>query len=144
MGRIIFSILSLIALAVIIVMNVGAQSDFNLLGWQLEAVPVTAIAIASFVLGVLYSFIFYLASYLAKGRRERLAAKRQKLKTQEQQIKTRDADFKQREKQVTALVEQESPTPARHAPRRGLAGLFGLRRAPEEGTASQAPPDGAG
>jgi uncharacterized integral membrane protein len=128
MGRIIFSILSLIALAVIIVMNAGLQTDFNLLGWQLESLPVTAIAIACFVLGVLYSFIFYFASYLAKGRRERLAAKRQRLKTQEQQIKSRDADLKQREKQVTALVDQDSSASGEKTPKRGLAGLFGQWR----------------
>lgn len=112
MGRIIFSILSLVALAVVIVMNAGASTDFNLLGWQIESVPVTVIAIGSFVLGVLYSFLFYVANYLAKGRRERLAARRQKIKTQEQEIRSKDASLKKREKSVTALAESTAKAAA--------------------------------
>ncbi len=89
MGRIIFSIVSLIALAVIIVMNVGSETSFNLLGWQFEAVPVTVIAIVSFVVGALYSFIFYFSSYIARTRKAKLDSRKQKLKSQEESMKER-------------------------------------------------------
>ncbi len=89
MGRIILSIVSLIVLAVIIVMNVGSEASFNLLGWQIEAVPVTVIAIVSFVVGALYSFIFYFLSYIARTRKAKLDSRRKKLKSQETSMKER-------------------------------------------------------
>ena len=137
MGRIVVTIISVIAVAVVLVMNAGAQVDFNLLGWQLESVPVTVIAIGGFVLGVLYSFLFYVANFLSKGQRDRLAARRQKVRSKEQDIKSRDADLKQREKLVdsatTATEAAQEPAPA---PRRKL---FGSRRtgSAEAGSSSQ-------
>ncbi len=104
MGRIIFSILSLIILATIIVMNAGTISSFNVLGWEFEEVPIIVIAIISFVLGALHSFIFYITSYLARGRKEKLAMQKQQLKSQEASIKTKDASLKAREKQADAVA----------------------------------------
>lgn len=104
MGRIIFSILSLIALAVIIVMNAGTIGSFNVFGWEFEEVPIVVIAIISFVLGAVYSFIFYITSYLARNRKEKLAMQKQRLKSQEETIKTKDASLKAREKQADAIA----------------------------------------
>ena len=104
MGRIIFSILSLIALAVIIVMNAGTIGSFNLFGWQFEEVPIIVIAIISFVLGAVYSFVFYITSYFARSRKEKLAMQKQRLKSQEETIKTKDASLKAREKQADAIA----------------------------------------
>jgi len=103
MGRIVFSIISLIVLAVIIVMNAGTTGAFNLFGYQFDEVPIIVIAIVSFVLGAIYSFIFYISSYLARTRREKLAMQKQRLKTQEQTIKSKDASLKEREKQADAI-----------------------------------------
>lgn len=143
MGRIVISVLSLVALAVIVFMNAGTQVDFNLFGWNLEALPVIVIAVGSFVIGILYSFLFYLASFLAKGRRDRLSARRQKIKSKEQDIKTRDADLKQREKLVDSREtspQPETATPASgNSGRRTLGQLFGGRKST---SASQETPEG--
>jgi uncharacterized integral membrane protein len=96
MGRIIFSIISLIALAVIIVMNAGTNVPFNLFGWQFEDVPISAVAIVSFVLGALYSFIFYAASYLARHQKTKIQTRKKKLDTQEQSIKSQNASHIER------------------------------------------------
>ena len=103
MGRIVFSIISLIVLAVIIVMNAGTSGAFNLFGYQFEEVPIIVIAIVSFVLGAIYSFIFYISSFLARTRREKLAMQKQRLKSQEQTIKSKDASLKEREKQADTV-----------------------------------------
>lgn len=92
MGRIIFSIVSLVALAVIIVMNSGSVAAFNLFGWQLDGLPVTVIAIVSFVIGVLYSFIFYVASYFARTRKAKLASRNKDLKERERQVKAVESE----------------------------------------------------
>ena len=124
MGRIIFSIVSLIVLAVIIVMNVGSEASFNLFGWQIEAVPVTVIAIVSFVVGALYSFIFYFSSYIARTRKAKLESRRQKLKSQEASMKER----KQPESATTppeSAGEAREPASASAAPAKPRRRLFG-------------------
>ncbi len=88
MGRIIFSIISLIALAVIIVMNAGTNVPLNLFGWEFDDVPIIAVAIVSFVLGALYSFIFYASSYFARHRKTKFQTQKKKLESQEKSIKS--------------------------------------------------------
>ncbi|MFW6313665.1 MAG: lipopolysaccharide assembly protein LapA domain-containing protein [Spirochaetota bacterium] len=135
MGRIIFSILSLIALAVIIVMNAGTIGSFNVFGWEFEEVPIIVIAIISFVLGALYSFIFYITSYFARSRKEKLAMQKQRLKSQEETIKTKDASLKAREKQadaIAATAQKALPANTGHAggePYAGSARSVGSGRA---------------
>lgn len=111
MGRIIFSIISLVVLAVILVMNAGTTAAFNLFGRQFENVPVVVIAILSFVLGSIYSFVFYISSYFARVRREKLAMQKERLKSQEQSMKSKDETLKAREKQMEALASSASHTP---------------------------------
>lgn len=111
MGRIIFSIISLVVLAIIMVMNAGTTAAFNLFGWQFENVPVVVIAILAFVVGSLYSFVFYITSYFARARREKLAMQKERLKNQEQSMKTKDETLKAREKQMEALASAASQAP---------------------------------
>ncbi|TVQ29126.1 MAG: LapA family protein [Spirochaetaceae bacterium] len=90
MARIIFSIINLVAFAVLVVLNAGNVVAFNLFGWQLEAAPLIAIVIVSFTAGVLYSFLFYVMSYFAKGRRAKLVRTRDQLKQKEHELAGRD------------------------------------------------------
>ena len=123
MGRIIFSIISLIAFAVIVVMNIGTVTSFNLFGWQFAEVPVVVLAIVSFVVGALYSFVYYISHYFAKSRKEKLTVQKQQLKSQEQTIKSKDASLKEREKQMKA-VESRADSAQRQLPP-GTGGAHG-------------------
>ncbi len=86
MARIIFSIINLVAFAVLVVLNAGNVVAFNLFGWQLEAAPLIAIVIVSFTAGVLYSFLFYVMSYFAKGQRAKLLRTRDQLKLKRNEL----------------------------------------------------------
>jgi len=135
MFRIIITVIFLIAFAVLIVMNIGSTANVNVFGWKIDQLPVTAVAIVSFVGGVVYSFIFYLLSYLERGRRERLEKRKKKLKDQA-------ADLRTREQQVDQLAEasrQQMAARDRESARKGSGGgvfarLFGRsgERTPEQ------------
>ena len=86
MARIIFSIINLVAFAVLVVLNAGNSVAFNLFGWELESTPLIAIVIVSFTAGVLYSFLFYVMSYFAKGRRAKLVRARDQLKLKNHEL----------------------------------------------------------
>ena len=134
MFRIIVTVIFLIAITILIVMNVGSTSDVNVFGWKLEQLSVAVVAIVSFVAGVIYSFVFYLISYLERGRRERLAKRKKKLKDQATDLKNREQEVgdlaqESRQQLETAQKMQEpagTPNPGRA--RRAMAGLFGSRK----------------
>ncbi len=134
MFRIIVTVIFLIAITILIVMNVGSTSDVNVFGWKLEQLSVAVVAIVSFVAGVIYSFVFYLISYLERGRRERLAKRKKKLKDQATDLKNREQEVgdlaeESRQQLETAKKMQEPvDTPNAGRARRAMAGLFGSRK----------------
>jgi len=134
MFRIIITVVFLIAIAVLIVLNIGATADVNVFGWKTEALSVPVVAIVSFVAGVVYSFIFYLLSYLERGRRERLEKKKKKLKSQAAELKSREQEAdglaeESRQQIERARRREAAPQGARPGL---LSGLFGRGRTPAE------------
>lgn len=119
MGRALFSIISLVALAVLIVLNIDARTSFNLFGWQFEDIAVPVLAIISFVLGALYSFIFYLLGYFSRSRSRKIAKQREQLKSKEQTVRQQSQQLR-REKRD-------------HAPNEGTAASDSAAVAPAPG-----------
>jgi uncharacterized integral membrane protein len=134
MARIIFSVVFLVAVAILIVMNIGSSAPVNVFGWKIDELSVTVVALVSFVAGVIYSFVFYLISYLERGRRDRLTRRKKKLQDQAAELKTREQEVgdlaqESRQQLETAQKMQEpagSPNPG--GARGAMAGLFGRRK----------------
>ena len=97
MGRIIFSVVLLVVLTVLIVMNLGPTTPVNLFGAKFANIPVVAVAMLSFVLGVVYSLFLYVGQYIHRSSRERLAK--------------RHRDVEERERKLAAAQEQADQPP---------------------------------
>ncbi|MBU8912445.1 MAG: LapA family protein [Spirochaetales bacterium] len=128
MARIIFSIIFLVAVAILIVMNIGSAAPVNVFGWKIEELSVTVVALVSFVAGVIYSFVFYLISYLERGTRERMAKRKKKLKDQEVELKTREQEVGD----LAQRMQEPARQPRSSGTRGALAGLFGRGSSAEE------------
>jgi len=96
MFRVILSIVLLVILVVLIVLNLGFTTSFNLFGWKFEEIPVTAVALVAFAVGVLYSFAYYLGRYFSK-------ISKSKFRKRGEKVKAREQELQEKEKQ---LVEQ--------------------------------------
>jgi len=104
MGRIIFSVCILVLLTVLIVMNLGPTTPVNLFGARFDKVPVVAIALISFAVGVVYSLFLYIGQSLQKSSRDRLAQ--------------RHRDVEERERKLALAQEKpEQPAPPPEAPK---------------------------
>ena len=88
-AKLVVSALILIALAVLIVLNVNYRSTVNLFGAQFENVSVIVIAIAGFVLGVVYTVIIYVINLLNRQKKSSQKKKREDLKQKEVELKQR-------------------------------------------------------
>jgi uncharacterized integral membrane protein len=87
MFRVVLSIVLLVILVVLIVLNLGYTTSFNVFGWKFEEIPVTAVALVSFAVGVLYSFAYYLGRYFARVSKTRFRQRGEKVKAREQELK---------------------------------------------------------
>ena len=87
MIRLIVGVLILAVLAVLFALNAGNKTDLNLFGSKLQQVSVVVVAVASFILGVLYSFIVYFLRFIDRRRRASLKDRDQKVRTREQAVR---------------------------------------------------------
>ena len=93
MFRVILSIVLLVILVVLIVLNLGYTTSFNLFGWKFEEIPVTAVALVAFAVGVLYSFAYYLGRYFAKISKSKFRKKGEQVKAREQELKEKEREL---------------------------------------------------
>ena len=96
--RLIVGVVILILLGVLFALNGKNEANLNLFGYQMENVPIIAVAIAGFVLGVLYSFILYFMRFLARRRRA-------SLQDRDRAVRDRERTVQDREKQLETLAE---------------------------------------
>jgi len=104
MFRVILSIVLLVFLVVLIVLNLGYTTSFNLFGWKFESIPVIAVALISFAVGILYSFAYYLGRYLNKISKKRFQKRGE-------QVKVREQELKDKEKELSGQIEEGKKQP---------------------------------
>jgi len=93
MFRVILSIVLLVILVILIVLNLGFTTSFNLFGWKFEEIPVTAVALVAFAIGVLYSFAYYLGRYFSKISKSKFRKKGEQVKAREQELKEKEREL---------------------------------------------------
>ncbi len=86
MGRIVFTVILLVLLTILIVMNLGPTAPVNLFGARFEKVPIIAIALLSFALGVVFSLILYVGQSLHRASRQRLEKRHKDLDERERKL----------------------------------------------------------
>ena len=86
MGRIVISVALLVLLVVLIVMNLGPTTSVNLFGARFQGVPVVAVAMLSFALGLVYSLFLYIGQYFHRASRDRLQKRHRDLEEREKKL----------------------------------------------------------
>ncbi len=124
MGRIIFTVILLLVLTVLIVMNLGPTTPINLFGARFQNIPVVAVAMVSFALGLVYSLFLYIGQYVHRASRERLARKHRDIEERERKLAS--AEPGTRDPAATGQEGSEED----EQPKRGsaLGRFFGLFR----------------
>ncbi len=100
MIRLILSILMLLVLTVFITMNVSYTTSINLFGYTFEKISTIAVILVSIATGVVYSFFYYLLTYLAKSRRN-------KIRFQDKKSKEKAKELKVKEKNIQKIIDEE-------------------------------------
>ena len=106
MFRVILSIVFLVILVVLIVLNLGYTTSFNLFGVKFEEIPVTAVALVAFAVGVLYSFAYYLGRYFSKVSKTRFRKKGEQVKAREQELEEKERVLVEQAGDIQAAKDQ--------------------------------------
>ncbi len=80
------SMLVIVLIAVLIILNLGNITTFNLFGWTIRNLNVVAVAIGGFLVGVVYAFIYHVIATVGRSRRERLQEREQVVRKREQEL----------------------------------------------------------
>ncbi len=119
MGRIIFSVILLVLITVLIVLNLGPVTTVNLFGATFQDVPIVAVAMLSFMLGVVYSLVFYIGQYFHRLSRARLAKRHQDVEERERKLSAADSGAKEERESASGRTADEPPPATGENPTRG-------------------------
>jgi len=108
MIRLIVNILFLIVLAVFIALNVSYSTSVNIFGRVFENISVVAVILLSIVLGVLYSFLFYVSTYLGRLQKGKIKEKKDFTIKKEKELKTREK-LLEKSSPAQVVMEEENP-----------------------------------
>ncbi|MDA3940973.1 MAG: lipopolysaccharide assembly protein LapA domain-containing protein [Spirochaetia bacterium] len=106
MIRLIINIVTLIVLAVFIAMNVSYETSINLFGFKYDNISTVAVIIISLVSGVLYSFLYYLLTYISKSKKLKIRNKSKQAKLKEKELKTKEKNI---HKTIEEGVKESTP-----------------------------------
>ncbi|GEM_PF-1981262 len=106
MFRVILGIALLVILIVLIVLNLGFTTSFNLFGWKFQEIPVTAVALVAFAVGVLYSFAYYLGRYFSKISKSKFRKKGEQVKAREQELEEKERELVEQAQVVEGTQDQ--------------------------------------
>ncbi len=109
MIRLILNILTLVVLAVFIALNVSFETSINLFGFRYDNISTVAVIIISLVTGVLYSFIYYLLTYISKSEKSKIKHRHKQAKLKEKELKTKEKNI---DKTVEERVKVSAPEQA--------------------------------
>ena len=99
MIRLIINIVTLVVLAVFIAMNVSYETSINLFGFKYDNISTVAVIIISLVSGVLYSFFYYLLTFISKS-------EKMKIRNKNKQAKLKEKELKNKEKNIHKAIEE--------------------------------------
>ncbi|HTP59955.1 MAG TPA: LapA family protein [Spirochaetia bacterium] len=124
MVRIVVSVILLVALALLVIWNQGTTATINIFGAKVQSVPVVAIALLSFAIGVVYSLFLYIAQYLHGRKRKALDAKDKAITERERALHAREEEAKRGAEKPAAGSEGEEG-PERRSAWKGVARFLG-------------------
>ena len=106
MIRLIINILTLIVLAVFVAMNVAYKTSINLFGYRYDDISTVAVILIALVAGVLYSFLFYLLTFISKSEKVKIRNKHKNTKLKEKELKDKEKNL---DKTIEKRIQESTP-----------------------------------
>ena len=107
MIRLIINILTLVVLAGFVAMNVVYKTSINLFGYRYDDISTVAVILIALVAGVLYSFLFYLLTFISKSEKVKIRNKHKNTKLKEKELKDKEKNL---DKTIEKRIQESTPS----------------------------------
>lgn len=118
MIRLVIHILLLAIVVVFVALNVGYTTSINLFGYMFEDISTVAVSLIAFIVGIIYSFFYYILNYFYKSGKKKARERSKQTKDKEKKLKEKEAELKTEGKE-----SKELPAPAAQTEVEGVSAL---------------------
>jgi len=138
MLRLIIHILLLAIVVAFVALNVPYTTSVNLFGYMFDDISTVAVVLVAFILGIIYSFFYYVLNYFYKAGKKKDRERRKQTKAKEKELQSKsgqtggqgalEAPTPKRDESIDAALN-DAPAPERkESVKRPKKGLFGGKK----------------
>ena len=94
MIRLVIHIILLAIVVAFVALNVGYSTSINLFGYMFSDISTVAVTLVAFIVGIIYSFFYYVLSYFNKSGKQKVRERSKKAKDKEKALKEKEEELK--------------------------------------------------
>ncbi len=113
MIKLVIHILLLAVVVAFVALNVPYATSINLFGYMFEDISTVAVVLVAFIVGIIYSFFYYILNFFYKSGRKKDKEQRRKAKDMEKKLKDKERQLKSKKSETVeqiAAPQDESVT----------------------------------
>src|SRR6056297_1233304 len=112
MIRLVIHIILLAIVVAFVALNVGYTTSINLFGYMFSDISTVAVTLVAFIVGIIYSFFYYVLNYFNKSGKQKIRDRSKKAKDKEKALKEREEELKDRDPAKKELDPPEEESSA--------------------------------
>lgn len=112
MIRLVIHIILLAIVVAFVALNVGYTTSINLFGYMFSDISTVAVTLVAFIVGIIYSFFYYVLNYFNKSGKQRVRERSKKAKDKEKALKEKEEELKDSassKKEIAPPADEFSP-----------------------------------
>jgi len=112
MIRLVIHIILLAIVVAFVALNVGYTTSINLFGYMFTDISTVAVTLVAFIVGIIYSFFYYVLNYFNKSGKQRVRERSKKAKDKEKALKEKEEELKDSDfskKEIAPPAAESSP-----------------------------------
>lgn len=135
MVKLVIHILLLAVVVVFVALNVPYTTSINLFGYMFEDVSTVAVVLLAFIVGIIYSFFYYVLNYFYKSGRKKDKERRQKTKVKEKELQAKETEIgSKKTKEIPAVTNTQMDTEIAEKETKKKKGLFSKNKEAKDKT----------
>jgi len=112
MIRLVIHIILLAIVVAFVALNVGYTTSINLFGYMFSDISTVAVTLVAFIVGIIYSFFYYVLNYFNKSGKQKIRERSKKAKDKEKALKEKEEELKEgasSKKEIASPTAETSP-----------------------------------
>src|SRR6056297_1536067 len=116
MIRLVIHIVLLAVVVAFVALNVPYSTSINLFGYMFEDISTVAVVLVAFIVGIIYSFFYYILNFFYKSGRKKDREHRRKAKDMEKELKDKERQLKSKNLDTVEQIAAPQDEPVTQSP----------------------------